>query len=374
MSDMNSTLHDHLKRLDGQLSERFADYDAKLRNIDADLLDVQQKGASIKPQARNGSNLPQVLSKSQALADFKSGASRGTGPIDLGLSIKALTSLQGSTSSPQEGIDVQSQREIGLYGHAMRPLTLLEALPVRAIGSNALSFTRMTDFSNAADTQEGEATSKAEQSITPELVTAPIETIAVWHDASRQVLDDEPGLAQTLSMLLQHGVQAKAESQIIAGAGGNNFTISGFTNEGTTFVPTVAPKADRIGESAATMQASGYQPDLVILHPNDWFAIRSERAVSGNEQYVGPGWASAAEPTVYGMPVVVSPAVTAGTAIVVDRRLVAVLDRMDARVEMSTESGNNFKANIATILAEMRVGLAVFDPKAVNVIDLSTSI
>ncbi|HAJ44321.1 MAG TPA: phage major capsid protein, partial [Alcanivorax sp.] len=124
---------------------------------------------------------------------------------------------------------------------------------------------------------------KAEQSITPELVTAPIETIAVWHDASRQVLDDEPGLAQTLSMLLQHGVQAKAESQIIAGAGGNNFTISGFTNEGTTFVPTVAPKADRIGESAATMQASGYQPDLVILHPNDWFAIRSERAVSGNE-------------------------------------------------------------------------------------------
>ena len=116
MSDINSTLHDHLKRLDGQLSERFADYDAKLRNIDADLLDVQQKGASIKPQARNGSNLPQVLSKSQALADFKSGASRGTGPIDLGLSIKALTSLQGSTSSPQEGIDVQSQREIGLYG------------------------------------------------------------------------------------------------------------------------------------------------------------------------------------------------------------------------------------------------------------------
>ena len=74
------------------------------------------------------------------------------------------------------------------------------------------------------------------------------------------------------------------------------------------------------------------------------------------------------------MPVVVSPAVTAGTAIVVDRRLVAVLDRMDARVEMSTESGNNFKANIATILAEMRIGLAVFDPKAVNVIDLSTSI
>ncbi|HAJ44320.1 MAG TPA: hypothetical protein DCM00_17020, partial [Alcanivorax sp.] len=154
MSDINSTLHDHLKRLDGQLSERFADYDAKLRNIDADLLDVQQKGAFAKPQARNGSNLPQVLAKSQALADFKSGASRGTGPIDLGLSIKALTSLQGSTSSPQEGIDVQSQREIGLYGHAMRPLTLLEALPVRAVGSNALSFTRMTDFSNAADTQE----------------------------------------------------------------------------------------------------------------------------------------------------------------------------------------------------------------------------
>lgn len=372
---MNDQVKAQLVELDQKLDAKFSRYDEQLATLNGDVLDIQQKAANAPIyEVKSRNPMGKALSESSGLAQLKSGNAKSSGPIDLGLSIKALTSLQGATGSPLEGIDVQSQREQGLYGYAMRPLTLLEALPVRPIASNSLTFTRMTDFANAADTQNGEGIEKAEQTITPDLITSPVETIAVWHDASRQVLDDEPGLTQTIATLLQHGVQAKAESQIISGAGGNTFTISGLTNEGTTFVPTVSPKADRIGESAATMQASGYQPDLVILHPADWFAIRSERAAAGDEQYVGPGWASNANPTVYGMPVVVSPAVSSGTAIVVDRRLVAVLDRMSARVEISTESGSNFKANIATLLAEMRLGLAVFDAKAVNVIDLNTTV
>lgn len=359
---------------DERIGARFKEIDQKFTRINDELVDVRQKGASSAAFAvANKSGLKSLASEAGIKA-VASGTARSSGPIDLGISVKTLTSLQGATGSPLSGIDVQSQRQEGLFGHAMRPLTLLEALPSRPIASNSLTFTRMTGFSNAAATQAGEGATKAEQTIDPTLVTAPVETVAVWHDASRQVLEDEPGLMLTIGQLLQHGVQAKAESQIISGAGGNNYTMSGLTNEGTTFVPSVAPKADRIGESAATMQAAGYQPDLVILHPTDWFEIRSERAISGDEQYVGPGWASEANPTVYGLPVVVSPAVSAGTAIVVDRRLVSVLDRMSATVEVSTESGSNFKANIATILAELRLGIAVFDAKAVNVIDLNASV
>jgi len=372
---MNDQIKSQLSELDQKLGEKFSRYEEQLETLSGDVLDIQQKAANAPAyEAKSRDPMGQALANSQGLAQLRAGNAKSSGPIDLGMSIKTLTSLQGATGSPVEGIDVQSQREQGLFGHAMRPLTLLEALPVRPIASNSLTFTQMSNYSNTAGTQDGEGVQKDEQTITPDLITAPVETIAVWHDASRQVLDDEPGLTQTIATLLQHGVQAKAESQIISGSGGNSFTISGLTTEGTTFVPTVSPKADRIGESAATMQASGYQPDLVILHPADWFDIRSERAVSGDEQYVGPGWASNANPTVYGMPVVVSPAVSSGTAVVVDRRLVAVLDRMSARVEISTESGSNFKANIATLLAEMRLGLAVFDAKAVNVIDLNTSV
>lgn len=37
-------------------------------------------------------------------------------------------------------------------------------------------------------------------------------------------------------------------------------------------------------------------------------------------------------------------------------------DRMSARVELSTEDGNNFVKNLVTLLCEQRIGLAVKQP------------
>lgn len=359
---------------DARVFERIDAIQSQVKDVESELLTLQQKGAvgGLTPQTKGNKSITATLRESDGLRALKNGA-RSSGQIDLGMSIKALTSLQGSTASPAAGIDVQSERAQGLYGYAMRPLSLFDVMPVRSIASNSLTFTQMQSFSNAAAGQAGEGVEKAEQNIDPDLKSAPIETIAVWHDASNQVLDDEPGLEQSITMLLMHGVQEKAERQIISGAGGG-FTISGLTNEGTTFVPSVAPMADRIGECQATMANSGYQPDLVILNPVDWFTIRSERAVSGDEQYVGPGWNAPATPSIYGVRTIASPAVAQGTAIVVDTRFVSLLDRMQPTVEFSRETGNNFKANLTTILAELRVGLAVFDPLAVQTIDLTGTV
>jgi HK97 family phage major capsid protein len=38
-----------------------------------------------------------------------------------------------------------------------------------------------------------------------------------------------------------------------------------------------------------------------------------------------------------------------------------IFDRMDARVEISTEDGNNFIKNLVTILCEERLALAIYN-------------
>ncbi|MGF2734834.1 phage major capsid protein [Marinobacter sp. DUT-1] len=359
----------------GKRFEKIDDLDEQVTGIKHDMTELFQKGTKSPAPAshKSGGSIREALTKSPGLERMRKENSKNSDPIDLGLSIKALTSLQGSGGSPAEGIDVLPEREGGLYGYAMRPLSLLDVLPIRPISSNALTFTRMVNFVNAAAGQGAEGTEKAEQTITPTLITAPVETIAVWHDASKQVLDDEPGLEATIGMLLSHGATEKAERQIVNGAGGS-FEMSGLITDGTTFVPTVAPMADRIGQCQATMANAGYQPSLVMLNPVDWFTIRSERAVTGDEQYIGPGWAAPAAPSIYGVQAVASAAVPQGTAIVVDTRFVNLLDRQQTTVELSRETGNNFKQNIVTVLAELRMGLAIYDTAAVQVINLTGTV
>lgn len=368
-------LADMLQESNEEIRSEFKNINQRISGIEGEVTELYQKGtkAPAPTSHKSGGSIREALQKSGGLDRMRKGETKNSDPIDLGLSIKALTSLQGSTGSPGEGIDVQPEREGGLFGYAMRQLSILDVMPIRPIASNALTFTRMVNYSNSADTQSGEATTKAEQGITPSLITAPVETIAVWHDASKQVLDDEPGLEATIAMLLTHGVREKAERQIVNGAGGN-FEMSGLITDGTTFVPTVAPMADRIGECAATMGNSGYQAGVVLLNPQDWFTIRAERATSGDGQYVGPGWAAPASPAVYGIPAVASAAVPQGTAIVVDTRFVNLLDRQQTTVEMSRETGNNFKQNIVTVLAELRMGVAIYDTFAVQVIDLTGTV
>jgi HK97 family phage major capsid protein len=61
----------------------------------------------------------------------------------------------------------------------------------------------------------------------------------------------------------------------------------------------------------------------------------------------------------WGLPVVPTPAMSAETFLVLDGPAAAViLDREEARVDLSTEDGDNFTTNRVTIRAEERLGLA----------------
>ena len=75
------------------------------------------------------------------------------------------------------------------------------------------------------------------------------------------------------------------------------------------------------------------------------------------------GGSVVAVPTIWNLPVVESDSIAAGTFLVGPfDSAVVLIDRQEMSVEISFEHASNFTANLATVLCEERVGLAVQVP------------
>lgn len=259
--------------------------------------------------------------------------------------------------------DVQAERAPGLFNNPQRALSLLSVLPSLAVNTGVFEFMQLNGYVNAAAVQVLEGDVKAEASLPTQIVQANISTIAHWIKASNQILADAPALSMQIDNLLRYGVTAKLESELINGAGGTG-KILGLVPQATAFVPTLTAKADKIGEAKAAMEADGWVPSLIVMNPADWFVIASERAT--DEQYVLGSPRDPAGPSLWGIPVLTTPAIASGTTLILDQSQVAVLNREGVTVMASREDGTNFTTNQTTILAEARYGLAVFATGAVR--------
>lgn len=359
------------------LSKRQTEIESRLKSIDGALDDLAQRSA-VAGRTDLGRNASATHPATEIFKDagFKAVAARKakscTIPLSAGLDRLTKSALiADSNSSDGPGYSVLPHRMPGLMGEPRRALTLLDALPNRIpVGSNSFTFNRLSGYTRSADYQE-EGQPKAEQNIASDLVQVNIATIAVWNQASEQVLADEPALRQQIGTMLAYGVRRKLETEIIVGAGGpgeilglldasNHTSFAASTNTTT--------HADVIGEALAALDSAGWVGSLIVLSPADWHAVRSLRA-GGSEEYLAGSFAAPAAPSIWSVPVVTCPALTAGTFIVMDTSQVAVLDRMQAQVDIGYHS-DGFIRNLLTIRAEMRAGLAVFDPSAVLVGDL----
>lgn len=285
--------------------------------------------------------------------------------LDGGLDLLTKSTVVGDTAgTSEEGYSVQPQRDPRLANDPRRALSLLDFLPRIRVTSNTFEYNALDSYINAANYQTTEGAIKPEGALPTALKSANIATIAHWLPASEQVLADAPALRQQIVSLLQYGIRSKLEREIIVGAGGAG-QIAGLTNAGN-FTAYVAASndtlADAVAKAQATMDAAGWRAGLVIVHPGDWRIAMTERATGG--EYVAGSWRNPAPPSIWGVPVVTHPAVTAGDMIVMDPSQVAVLDRMQATVEVG-RIDKQFVQNVVTLRAELRAGLAVFAPGSV---------
>lgn len=273
--------------------------------------------------------------------------------------LRAAVTGDGYVTSPQ--LDPR------IAGIAVRPLSLLDLLPRITVSAGSFEFNQATAaFANAADYQALQGDLKPNQDIPMAVVSSPIATIAALTAVSEQVLADAPALQQQVSNLLRYGVGVKLEGEVVAGIGGAG-KITGLLTAGTAFTATVgSSNGDAISECAAHLQSLGFVPSAILVNPGDFHKLRITKS-SGSGEYLSGSWNQPPTPSIWGVPAVVSPSVTAGKAVVMDVAQTALLDRMQVRIDFG-RIADDFQRNLIRVRAELRAGLAVFAPAAVQVV------
>lgn len=305
-------------------------------------------GASIRQKIEAG--------EFDGFARFASGNS-SKAALRLEQGIHAALVHEGSGSSSEAGTMPSQPSYGGIYGPVTRPLTLLDVLPVRQVTSDAVEYVRLGAPGDAAEqVAEGDEKQEVEFAGTP--ARAEITTVAVVTHASRQVLSDAVGLANIVDNTLRGKVASRLENQILNGPGGAG-RIDGLLSLAAVHVPTATTPGDRIGEAVAGLAADGYKPNLIVLHPNDWFSITAERG--GDQHYVLGLPTTPMRPTMWGCNVITTASIPEGRALVMDTTFATVLDRQKVDVAMSESHDRHFTRNLVAIRCELRAGLEFGD-------------
>jgi HK97 family phage major capsid protein len=181
------------------------------------------------------------------------------------------------------------------------------------------------------------------------------------------MLDDVPQIRSYIDQRLRFFVEQQEEAQLLNGDGtGTNLTgLRNRSGLATDVARGTDSNADAIFKQIMAIQTTAFvMPDAVIVHPTNWQAIALSK--DSNGAYLGSGpFNSPLVPRLWGLPVVVTTAITAGVALVGAFKMGAQVFRKGGiSVDVSNSHSDYFIKNLTAIRAEERVALAVYRPGA----------
>jgi len=264
----------------------------------------------------------------------------------------------------------------GIVPIAQRRSRVRDLFPARTTNAAVIEYFRQTGFTNAASVvpeySSGNFGAKPQSSMTFVGEQAPVRTIAHWEAAHRNVLADEPQLRSIIDNELLYGLRLTEDNQILSGAGtGEDLTgiintsgIQTYSWSSGATAPVADTKADALRRAATLAYLAYYEPTGIIVHPGDWEDIELTKNSQGT-YLLAMSVAGGAESRVWRIPVIDTPAIAEGTALVGAFGTGAQLyDREAASIRISEQHSDFFVRNAIVVLAEERLALAVKRPES----------
>jgi HK97 family phage major capsid protein len=264
----------------------------------------------------------------------------------------------------------------GIVPIAQRRSRVRDLFPSRTTNAAVIEYFRQTGFTNAASVVPEYSSSafgqKPQSSMTFTGEQAPVRTIAHWEAAHRNVLADEPQLRSIIDNELLYGLRLTEDNQILSGAGtGEDLTgilntsgVQTYSWSAGATSPVADTKADALRRAATLAYLAYYEPTGIIVHPSDWEDIELTKNEQGT-YLLAMSVAGGAESRVWRIPVIDTPAISEGTALVGAFGTGAQLyDREAASIRISEQHSDFFVRNAIVVLAEERLALAVKRPEA----------
>jgi HK97 family phage major capsid protein len=323
-------------------------------------------------QAQNNSGDPQgVASMGKQFTNsdgYKSFANGGSNKVRI--------EVQNNTSTGSDAT-VAPDRKHGVVAGGFTPLNIEDLFTSIPTSSNAIEYTRELSWTNNA-AEVAEAGTRAESDITFELRNMPVSSVGHFTKISKELAADSPALAAYINTRMIHGVNSRVQAQLIAGNGttpnlsglldAGNFTAHGYADAA---LGSSLKKLALIRKMIADAYNNGFPATAIVLNPTDCAQIDIDlfQTAGGHARF---GVSSAGLPTLFGLPVFESAAMTADQVSVGNFMMGATLhNRQGVIVELSDSDGSNFTQGLVTIKAERRLALTVEQPLAILAGDLT---
>lgn len=366
---------DKAKPIKTKLDRAKAD-SSMLEQIDAMLGEESTRQSAIEAARTNKNrrggvkSLGQQFIESQEYDNFrKTGRAKGgrwsTGVVELNAEL-----LDSDAGSPGSGGDlIVPDYRPGILPLLFRRLTISDLIAPGTTDSNVIIYMKETAFTNNADTV-AEGAVKPESALRFDQEQDRVHKIAHWLPVTEEMLEDVPALRSYIDARLRLGVQLAEENKLLNGAD-SPAELTGLLNRDGLRTAVVAggspdsPNADAIFvQMMGIFNDSFVMPDGIVMNPTNWQTIQLMKDTSG--AYMGGGpFLTPPVARLWGLPVVATPVIAAGTALVGAFRTAAQIFRKGGiRVEASNSHDDYFIRNLVAIRAEERLALAVYRPGA----------
>lgn len=266
---------------------------------------------------------------------------------------------------------VVADRRPGIEPLASFPLGVADLIPTYQTNSNAVSYVvEATETSAIAAVAEG--AEKPNFGMTLSVSTEEVEVIAGMAALTRQMLEDAPFVAGFLNSRMTYKLRQVEEDQILEGNGStpnlkgiDTFTTSTLSQGTETVLDAIYKAADK------AFTDGGYPADALVINPTNWQPIRLSTDDTG--RYYGDGpFGNVLGDTVWGLRVVKSTQLTAGTVFVGSFRNASFLARNGGLTIRTSDSHSDyFKKNLVAVLIEERVAHGMPAPLAITQLTLT---
>lgn len=255
---------------------------------------------------------------------------------------------------------------------------LRQLIPVEKDDAGRFSYLRQTTRTNLAAVVAPGAV-KPTSVYTLTRIDDRARTIAhVSEQIPRQDVDDAALLSQFIEQEMRYGLDLALDTEIMTGDGtGEHFLGILAATSGVQTQAWSTNLLTTLRKAITALQAINLTPDGFVLNPADWERVELVADTAG--QFVAGAPANQAGPPIdpvarrlWGIPVLVSNAVTAGVGVLADfAGSTRLWIREEARIDWSENVASDYISNLLRFRCEMRAGFGLLRPLGCVSIDLT---
>ena len=403
MSDYNEKLQKKRAELKEVFDNPAEDgkYSAEQKNainaLNTELAELVDESQNAKAKAKNEkameqaayaaeevNNAPQTIGESFINTDaYKGYQESGAKGLDSTVKFSPMGYKATLGAGLSQNFPPEVLRQPGILESALRdPDAIIGLFDQIETDQNSFAYMEETTFTNAAAEQAEEATT-AEGTLDFTEKTASIRKIGVFLPVTEELLADVQGIQGYVNSRLGTMMKLRLDGQIMDGDGsapnlGGLLNTSGINSFQYGSYSGELARLGQIYQAITEIRKDAFvEPDAIIMHPSDWYDIvtsvtdiqtTSSGAAAKNPLFmVAGGFGADVAPRIWGLPVVTTTAVSAGTQMVGrfgGGEAAHLVMRQGIDLAVSDSHSDFFLKGKLAIRATMRVGLVVYRPTA----------